>query len=235
MLNFPIRSHKPEILDDFELEGNDLTENLKELEKVSVLLGGNAVVKEGVEKIIQTNNLKEKAIRIADVGCGGGDALRMLSGWAKRNKYSVDLIGVDANTSAVKYASERTAGFPDIRIEQLNILSPEFKNLKADIVMFNLFLHHFEEAQIIGFLKICKSNGSSILINDLQRSRFAYHGFRLASRILGFSYIGRHDGKLSVKKSFIRDDWDRMMKKAGITNYSIKWRWAFRYSVLIYC
>lgn len=233
MLNFPFRSSQPEILDDFDLQGNDLTQNLRELEKVNGYLGGNLIVKEGVRRLISSKTLSDKEVTIVDAGCGAGDALRLLSRWGRKNQWKLELIGIDANKEAVRYAEQRSMEFDNVHFRQLNILSPQFAELKADIVMFNLFLHHFEEEQIVNFLKACKSNGSAILINDLHRSKLAYHAFRLVSRILRFSYIGRHDGKLSVKKSFTKKDWHRMLKNAGINDYEIRWRWAFRYLVLI--
>ncbi len=233
MLNFPVRSSQPEILDDFDLQGNDLTENLKELEKVNALLGGNAIVKEGIGKLISHRTSAEGTVTIVDAGCGGGDTLRMLASWAYQEDIELKLIGVDANREAIRYAENHASAFKNISFQQLNILSPQFSELKADIVMFNLFLHHFEEEQITGFLRACRSNGSAVMINDLQRSKLAYHAFRLVSRMLGFSYIGRHDGKLSVRKSFTKKDWHRIMAQAGITNYQIHWRWAFRYLVLV--
>lgn len=233
MFNFPLRSSQAEILDDFELKGNDLAENLRELEKVNALLGGHSIVKSGIARLAAAKSGNGNNLSIVDAGCGGGDALRMLARWGKTRPFEFELIGVDANAEAIKYAKKHSAGISNIRFHQINILSPEFAELQADIVMFNLFLHHFDEEQIVGFLKSCKSNGSAILINDLQRSRLAYHSFRLVSRLLRFSYIGRHDGKLSVKKSFTKKDWQRMLKKAGIDKYEIQWRWAFRYLVLI--
>ncbi len=230
MLYFKTRSAEPEILDDFALEGQDLRQNLRELERVNRHLGGYRIVRDGLCKLLELD--RDKPIRLIDVGCGGGDTLRYLYRWSERNTWCLHLCGVDANHKAIAFAREQSQGLP-IHYYVFDVFSGEFTALEADVVSLNLFLHHFKEEEIVLFLKHFHAANTAILINDLQRSKMAYQLFRLVSRLLGFSHISRHDGKLSVKKSFTRKDWQRMLKKAGITHFSITWKWAFRYLVLV--
>jgi len=44
----------------------------------------------------------------------------------------------------------------------------------------------------------------------------------------------RHDGKLSVKKSFLKKELQNYLKLAGLINYQISWKWAFRYQVIVH-
>ena len=166
-------------------------------------------------------------------GCGAGDTLVKIAGWGRRAKIDLQLTGIDANSSAVQYAMKQAGRTPNLRFKMVNILSPQFMRLPADLVTFNLFLHHFSDQEIVDFLIQCRRKNAAIVINDLQRNKVAYHLFRAVSRIFRFSHIGRHDGKLSVKKSFVRKDWERLFAQAGIENYSIKWRWAFRWLCVV--
>ncbi len=232
IFSFSERSTAPEILDNFELQGNDLSENLLELEKVNRYLGGYSSVLKGVEKIIKSRPFSKK-ITVADVGCGGGDTLKALARWGRKHDLELELIGIDANHSAIEYAKAATEAYGEISIVHGDLLTPDFMPAPADIVMFNMVLHHFTDEQIIHILSKCRASGSSILINDLQRSWVAYQLFRLASGALGFSHISRHDGKLSIRKSFLRRDWRSLLVKAGIKDFDISWQWAFRYLVLV--
>ena len=227
------RSQQKEILDDFNLKGHDLSRNLRELQKVNTLLGGYNIVKEGVIKICQKCHIKQP-MHIVDVGCGGGDTLRMLARWGKAQKLNLRLSGIDANENAIAFARQASKAFPQIDFRHLNIFSPEFRTMEYDIVMFNLFIHHFEEEKIIAFLKVCKEKKATILINDLHRSVIAYYLFRLASKMFNFSRISRHDGLLSIRKGFSKKDWKQLLAQAGIEDYEIKWRWAFRHQVIIW-
>ncbi len=230
-LIFKTRSRKKEILDDFELQGNDLTQNLRELQWVNSNLGGYSVVKEGVEQIVISRKYIGP-VKITDVGCGGGDTLRELAKWSVSKPFNLELTGVDANVNAIDFAKERSKDFPEIQYKQLNIFSNEFKAMGADIVMFNLFVHHFEEDQIVEFLSACREKKSVVLINDLQRSAAAYLLFRLTSKLINFSKISRHDGLLSIRKAFTRKELRSLLTDAGFTKFSIKWKWAFRYQVI---
>lgn len=228
---FKNRSRKKEILDDFELQGNDLAHNLRELQLVNSNLGGYSVVKEGVEQIIERKGLTQK-VRIADIGCGGGDTLRELARWSTKRNFNLMLTGIDANSNAISFAENQSTNYPQIHYQQLNIFSEEFKALDCDIIMFNLFVHHFEEDQIISFLKVCREKEAVVLINDLQRSAVAYTLFRLSSKVFNFSKISRHDGLLSIRKAFTRKDLRELLAEAGFGKFSIKWKWAFRYQVI---
>ena len=228
---FKNRSTEKEILDDFELQGNDLTQNLRELQLVNSNLGGYSLVKEGIELIVDKGNL-QSPIKVADVGCGGGDTLRELAKWSVNKPFSLELTGIDANTNAIAFAESRSKNYPEIKYRQLNIFSDEFKVLDADVVLFNLFVHHFEEEQIIDFLKVCRTKNAVVLINDLQRSALAYSLFKIGSRLFRFSRISRHDGLLSIRKAFTRKDLRELLTASDFTDYSIKWKWAFRYQVI---
>jgi 2-polyprenyl-3-methyl-5-hydroxy-6-metoxy-1,4-benzoquinol methylase len=227
LLNFKTRSLEPEILDDFELQGNNLAENLRELEWVNKYLGGYSYTLNALKEIARIH--PSKTLQVVDLGCGGGDTLRYLQPRLLKNNVSAKLTGIDANGNAISYARQHPQHTSAIAYQQARISTQLLHRLKADVVLFNLFLHHFNDAEIISFLKTCKAAGVTVLINDLERSQIAYVLFAIISKLLRFSAISRHDGLLSVKKSFVRLDWQRLFKEAGYQNYTLKWRWAFRW------
>jgi hypothetical protein len=47
------------------------------------------------------------------------------------------------------------------------------------------------------------------------------------------SYLVKNDAPLSVLRGFSRNEWKILMEKAGIKNYKIKWKWAFRWLILV--
>jgi ubiquinone/menaquinone biosynthesis C-methylase UbiE len=54
-------------------------------------------------------NPKDKAIRLADMGCGSGKILRIISAIALKQKRKVELIGEDANPSNANHNKKFTA------------------------------------------------------------------------------------------------------------------------------
>jgi len=230
MLNIRQRSREPEILDDLELEGNDLTANLRELGKVNRLLGGHQIAVKSVKEIAK--DVGKKNWRIADLGCGGGDTLAALASDPGLKNLQLELVGLDANQTAVNFASEETAEHKNIQFECADLFKP-WPEMQFDIVLFNLVLHHFSDEEIVELLTRAAKNSRFIVINDLQGNWIPYHLFRMTSRILRFSHISRHDGKLSVKKSFTKRDWHSLLNKAQLKNFKLKWRWAFRWVAII--
>jgi hypothetical protein len=46
------------------------------------------------------------------------------------------------------------------------------------------------------------------------------------------SYLVKNDAPLSVKRGFKKSELISLLKKAGFTDYSVKWSWAFRYKIV---
>jgi len=44
----------------------------------------------------------------------------------------------------------------------------------------------------------------------------------------------KFDGSLSILKGFKRPELMNLLQKAGITNFKIRWKWAFRFEVIIW-
>jgi hypothetical protein len=75
-LNTTYRTNESEIMDDFQLEGDELRDALDKIAKINQLLGGNKLTLLGVKELI-ADNPKTAKITIVDVGCNG-DMLRLL-------------------------------------------------------------------------------------------------------------------------------------------------------------
>jgi hypothetical protein len=42
----------------------------------------------------------------------------------------------------------------------------------------------------------------------------------------------KHDAPLSVARGFTKKEWLQFFNIAGISNYSIEWKWAFRWLII---
>ena len=79
--------------------------------------------------------------------------LREVSRFGKRNGYQFHLIGIDANQHAVDYANILSETYDNIEFKAIDIFSETFNELKYDLVLTTLFLHHFKEREIVTFFK----------------------------------------------------------------------------------
>jgi 2-polyprenyl-3-methyl-5-hydroxy-6-metoxy-1,4-benzoquinol methylase len=183
-------------------------------------------------KKVLSNHPKEQEVVIADIGCGHGDILRDVAKFGRKNGYKMKLIGIDANPTAIAYANELSAEFPEISFKTEDIFSDKFKNREFDVVLATLFLHHFKEPQLVSFLKnTLKQTKIAVIVNDLHRHKLAYYLFMLLSAFIKNKMI-IEDGLTSVLRGFKRNDLERISKKLKV-KAQISWKWAFRFQWIL--
>ncbi|MCL6461260.1 Methyltransferase domain-containing protein [Flavobacterium micromati] len=232
-LNTDYRTDKPEIMDDFEMEGELLRNALDKIAKINQLLGGNKLTLQGVQYLLKSFS-KTDEIVIVDVGCGNGDMLRNLADFALENKLNFRLIGIDANNFTVSHAKNLSSNYSNISYNCQDIFSESFRELNYDIVLCTLTLHHFKEEEINELLQIFYSNAAiGIVINDLQRSALAYRLFQGLCFVFQLNEMSREDGLTSILRGFKRNELESFSKKLKFNNYKIHWKWAFRYQWII--
>nr|WP_314840397.1 methyltransferase domain-containing protein [uncultured Flavobacterium sp.] len=231
-LNTKYRTDKPEIMDDFALEGEILRDALDKIAKINQLLGGNQLTLRGVQELVQQS--KKEEIVIVDVGCGNGDMLRTLADFGLNNKLNFKLIGIDANNFTISHAIQLSEKYTNISYRCEDIFKNSFKELKYDIVLCTLTLHHFKNNEIEDLLKVFYTNSSiGIVINDLHRSPIAYRLFQGLCFVFQLNDMSREDGLTSILRGFKKEELVDFSKKLNFKKYTIHWRWAFRYQWII--
>jgi len=232
-INFSNRSSTIEIMDDLACDGEVVFQTLRELDVINQWLGGNAVTIEALKnswKILP----KEKIITIVDLGCGSGEMLRIISKLAERENRKVKLIGFDANPHIVDYARNHSKGFSNISFDTTNVFSKDFEGQKFDFVLATLFMHHFNENELIDLFTTLKNQTrSAIIINDIHRHPLAYYSIKLLTQLFSRSAMVRFDAPLSVLRAFKKHELSEVMKKISMNDYQLKWKWAFRWQLII--
>lgn len=228
---FKHRHYTKEMLDEENIPKHLLFRNLKELEIINIRLGGHAVSLKGLKTLLKDKN---KTYKIADIGCGGGDSIKAMSNFTSKQKIKANYLGIDLKEDCIEYSTENCKN-----ITNLTLYKDDFRNVftyekNIDIVHASLFCHHFKEDEIAGFIKDCSQNGSIFIINDLERNPFAHYSIKWITKLFSKSPLVKNDAPLSVLRGFRRNEWENIIKSAGIKNYSIKNKWAFRHLVIIY-
>ena len=232
LVNTTYRTKEVEIMDDFSIDGTMLHDTLDKLATINKLLGGNVVTLNGL-KILLKNQPKDRLITIIDLGCGGGDILRTIAKYGKKEGYNFQLIGVDANRSATEYARRLSVKYENIQFINADVFSEEFKAMHYDIVMTTLFLHHFNEAEVLQLLgHLLRTATIGMVINDLQRHRLAYYLFKLITIPVKNKMV-IEDGLTSVLRGFKRIELVNLSQQLN-SNYQLKWKWAFRYQWVLW-
>ncbi|UOQ98973.1 methyltransferase domain-containing protein [Hymenobacter sp. 5317J-9] len=230
---FAQRASGPELMDDLTLASEALRQNLDELETINTWLGGYQPVLNALSRL-WPRFPPGRPLRVADLGSGGGDTLRQVARWARKKGLNVELVGIDANEFMLDYAATKSQDYPEISFRQFDIFSPEFQAQNFDVLTCSLFCHHFTDDELVTLLRQWQEQAQvAVVINDLHRHWLAYHSIKWLTRLLGGSYLVRHDAPLSVARAFRREDWEALLARAGITRYELRWRWAFRWQVVL--
>ena len=225
---FKNRSYTKELLDGDNIPENDLYQNLKELNTINKLLGGYAISFNALNKIL----IKNKPFTLVDIGCGGGDTLKQIEHWNKKQNYLLNLIGVDLKQTCIDYSIKNNS-------TDIKFICDDYRNVlnhiqKIDILHACLFCHHLSELEIIELIKFCNQHNITLVINDLERNAIAYYAIKFLTAIFSKSYLVKNDAPLSVLRGFKKREWKLILQQAEIKKYSIIYKWAFRHEVIVY-
>ena len=231
--DFSHRSVAIEIMDDLDCHGAVVHQTLRELEVINRWLGGNAVTMGGLKQLLGSSS-KQKPISIADLGCGGGDMLMLLAAYGRRKNIPMKLFGIDANPNIIGFAQKNCSVYPEISFEAVNVFSNDFQEKKFDIIIGTLFYHHFQDSELINLLSSLRKQASmGLIINDIHRHWFAFHSIKLLTSLFSRSTMVKFDAPLSVLRAFTKEEWVSILQKGGIARYKIRWKWAFRWQILV--
>lgn len=139
---------------------------------------------------------------LLDIGSGGGDVPRALARWAARDGLPLRITAIDPDARAHAYAT----GLPPLPgLTFRRALSSELvaEGARFDFVVSNHVLHHLAAAELGALLvdseRLCAGR---VLHSDIERGRWAYLGFGLATWPFFRRSFIREDGLTSIRRSF---------------------------------
>ena len=104
-----------------------------------------------------------------------------------------------------------------------------FADDSIDIVMCSQVLHHFREDDARRLIaEMNRVARTRVVISDLRRSLIAAGGLWLASFLLNFHSVSRHDGVVSIMRGFLPDELAQLVKSVTSREEVVRRRPAFR-------
>lgn len=173
---------------------------------------------------------ERKQFRLLDVGYGGGDMLRAIAQWAAKRGIAADLVGVDLNPRSEAAAKRATPATMPIRY-----ITGDYADMADDgfdFIVSSLVAHHMTRAELIAFLRFMDANAArGWFINDLHRHGFAWLGYPLLAALMRWHPIVRHDGRLSIARSYRPEEWPPLLDEAGVRGARVRRAFPFRLCV----
>jgi 2-polyprenyl-3-methyl-5-hydroxy-6-metoxy-1,4-benzoquinol methylase len=174
-----------------------------------------------------------KSVTVCEIGCGGGDNLKAIATFCIQRNILLSIVGIDKNENCIEVAKKLFDSRINTNWIVADYVTVNFEQ-KPDIIFSSLFCHHFSENEIRFQLKWMKENCTlGFFINDLHRNRLAYYSILFLTNTFSKSYLVKHDAALSVAKGWRKKEWISLLALTNIQHYTISWKWAFRYLILV--
>lgn len=215
-----------EIMDDPALDAGTYRAVLDDLAKVNTVTLAHRPTLAFLHRAIGD----QKRFSLLDVGFGDGDMLRAIAAWAQKRGKDARLVGVDLNPRSEGIAREQTAA--SLGIEYRTGDYADLAGEGFDCVVSSLVAHHMTHGQLVAFLRFMEREaGRGWFVNDLHRHVFAYAGYPVLARLFGWHPIVRHDGQLSIARSYRPGEWAPLLEEAGIDGARVLRAFPFRLCV----
>ena len=222
-MSLAIRSQAEELMDADDLDAATYADVVGDLATVNTV----TMARRPTLDFLARATAGRKSFRLLDVGFGDGDMLRRIARWVKAKGIEAELVGVDLNPRS-EQAARAHGG--DIRY-----VTGDYADLAHepwDVIVSSLVAHHMSHNQLIAFLRFMEGHASAgWFVNDLHRHGFAHWGFPVLATIARWHPIVRHDGTLSIARSYRPDEWPPLLSEAGITDAKVRRVFPFRLCV----
>jgi 2-polyprenyl-3-methyl-5-hydroxy-6-metoxy-1,4-benzoquinol methylase len=162
------------------------------------------------------------AFSLLDVACGHGDVLRRIRRWSDRNGIAARLEGVDLNPWSTQAAREATPESSRITYHTGDVFAFQPERDGFDFIISSQFTHHLTDGQVMMFIRWQEQHARrGWFIGDLHRHWFPYYGFGLLAWLARWHRFVLSDGRISIARSFVPDDWRHLTRSAGLAEADV--------------
>ncbi len=204
---------QPELLDVLPVNDPKAIRSRQDLRRLNAFMGHIRMLAQRLEPFAG----QSRPLRIVELGAGDGSCLlRVAQRLARRTPASpIDATLVDLQ-NLLRPETERE--FRNLNWQVRAVAADVFDFLKletarADIILANLFLHHFTDAQLKELLNLCSQRTTFFLALETRRARMPLVAGWLVGAI-GCNAVTRHDAVVSVEAGFAENELSRLWPRA---------------------
>jgi hypothetical protein len=200
----------------------ELAASLADIDRLNSWFGGYALSLRAIRRLA-AEVPRARSLRVVDVGGGTAAFAVRVVRWARRSGRDIRVVVVDRDPTSLRLARAAVAAYPEILLVCADAAALPCRERAVDIVTSALTLHHLEPAQAAaGLREMTAAARIGVVVNDLLRRRLSLGLVWLVTRLLGCHPISRHDGPLSVRRSYSRDELRVLAEEAGARRLTIR-------------
>lgn len=201
------RTDHPEILDDRALDPRIVQRSMRDVALSNRLFGGTRAV---LRELSDHLECLPPRLMLIDVGTGLGDIPAAAGRMLARKHRDIFTIGVDASETLARASRTRL----DAAIVADAAALP-FREGAVHVATSSQLLHHFSTPDAAAVAReLTRIASRLVIVSDIRRSRIAAAGLWLASFVLRFHPVSRHDGVASVRRGFTTTELAALAERA---------------------
>jgi ubiquinone/menaquinone biosynthesis C-methylase UbiE len=218
---FKQRSYELEDIDTGNYTPEEYEHCISELQLVNRWMGDAHALKQSLLKDVEQNALE--SFSVLDVGAGSGDLLRVAATWARSTNRRFRGVGLELNERSAQAILGESADFPEITSVRGDALRLPFADGEFDYVMCSLFTHHFVDERVVDILReMSRVARRHMFVIDLHRDPVPYFFYTTLAKLVLKNRLIRHDGALSILRSFKAEELFKLGRAAGLHNIRVE-------------
>ena len=218
---FRQRSYELEDIDTGNYTPAEYEDCISEMQLVNRWMGDAHALKQTLLKDVEHHDVREFAI--LDVGAGSGELLRVAASWARETGRHFKGVGLELNQQSAQAIVAGSKDFPEIASVRGDALRLPFADSGFDYVMCSLFTHHFRDEQVVHILReMSRVARRRIFVIDLHRDPVPYFFYTTLGKLVLKNRLIRHDGALSILRSFKPRELLNLGRAAGLRNVAVE-------------
>ncbi len=199
----------------------ELAGELHAITRLNGLFGGRRLTLGHVRRLLEVLPAHRTAT-VLDVGTGAADIPVALVRWARRAGRRLRVLALDRGSATLAHARGVAAAYPEIALLQGDALRLPVHPGSVDVVISAMTLHHLQPDEAVRYLaEIDTASRIGWLVNDLVRGRVAHRLVWATTHILSRSAMARHDGPMSILRSYTPPEVVALCEKAGLFDVSV--------------
>ncbi len=223
------RTTRTELLDEDRGTPEEIESILDDLWRINRWLGGVSSSLRLLENFFARTGAHP--VRILDVGSGDSRLAGRLQAELLRRGVRAKFSVLDRRLSHLQKGRPSVHGLSPVVADALNL---PFADGSFNVVMCNLFFHHFSDGMAEKLLhQLAAVASEAVLINDLERHLLPYLFIRCAP-IFTLSPMSRHDAQASVRQAYTRDELRDLAAAAGFKDFEVRRLVPFRLGLTLW-
>ncbi|MCF7734321.1 MAG: methyltransferase domain-containing protein [Akkermansiaceae bacterium] len=201
------RDVQPELLDSLPAAAPQAVRSRADLRRLNFIMGHAGILSHAFQNHHDATLVRSRPLRLVELGAGDGTLMLHLA-----RRWSV--LGVTAQVTLLDRQNlvsvETRAAFAALNWSVESVAADVFAWLEetappVDVMLANLFLHHFPDRQLAALLGRAAARTKLFIACEPRRSPLSLAASRLLW-LMGCNAITRHDARVSVQAGFTGHD-----------------------------